>query len=1249
MSRQRKKPTISALEPRILFDGAAVATAVDVLDESSFSSNNSTQSATTSNDVTQNNAENSVHEAQAVQGFEKPRREVAFVDITVKDYQTLVDGVGEGVEVYLVSSMDEINSILKNETNIDAIHILSHGNVGEITVGNDVLNQNTLNNFDTVLQTMKNSLSEDGDILLYGCNVANDGTGQEFIDLLASETQADVAASNDVTGNSNVNGDWDLEIETGSIETSTIVVENYNYSLAPSISGLTSISFTEHDSKITAASSISFSGGSNYGNGYIEFKVSSNMDVGDRLSIDSGGSVTVTGNNVYYNGTLVGTIDSTYNGESGKALRINLLNQTIAGTSPVTNGDFSAGMTGWTSVLSHIDLGVTKIAGWNTPSDSLITYPSSTPGNDDNDLVSGFDSPYVGVDSGRLKLEETSLTTTGFGVVHGPAAYSDTFYATTGMVLKFDWQANYVNDDYHVVGYLLNTSNGAISIALQSYGNTGSGTASVTVPTSGNYRFVFVSGTFDASGGTVAGASMYIDNIRVEDPFVTDAVVTEIARQIDYINSTDDLNINKIVTVTAKNSLNETTSSNFNINVTTSNDLPYISGKETVTVNEDTSITISGLTVGDKDIGSGNLTVTIDASHGTLSLGNSTGVTTSWDAVNKTFQITGTVTNLNNALATLRYQGDANWFGSDPLTITINDGQGSGEQPYRINQTGKFFNPDNGHYYEFVSSSGITWDQAKTDAESRTLYGLNGYLVTITSDSENTLITSMAGGNGWIGASDSTSEGVWKWVTGPESDTQFWTGDTNAGTNSTSNYGSSYNNKYANWASGEPNNADGLRDGEDVAHFYYSGANAGKWNDFAANNTSAIAGYIVEYGGTTGTLTAANLTVTVVPVNDLPVNSVPTARTTNEDTAIVFSSGNFNAITVGDNDSLKDPFITLTTTVSIGSGKGTLSATTGGGATINGNGTTTVQIIGIVTQINAALEGLTYAPTADANGSAYTTLTVATNDGTTTDTDTVTINITAVDDKPVANAMAATVGPNSKQSFDKFMPNFSDVDNDIMTEAYQLEILFLPTVGKFQVYDGSGDKSDDSKWVDISAISALTKDSGYTLQDGRLVISMTNLNNYRFDAGDNSGQSTNVKWQVMTAGDTSDTTGWSNTATGVVTILDSSSNDAPIVNIYNGNDLLNNGSITITEDSSANSIKLIFSDNFTPEEYIQGIVSSSNTNLLDMSGISMIRSNTNTPGDTVTFTFTPKANMYGSTVITLGASDGDKTTTQSFT
>ena len=81
-----------------------------------------------------------------------------------------------------------------------------------------------------------------------------------------------------------------------------------------------------------------------------------------------------------------------------------------------------------------------------------------------------------------------------------------------------------------------------------------------------------------------------------------------------------------------------------------------------------------------------------------------------------------------------------------------------------------------------------------------------------------------------------------------------------------------------------------------------------------------------------------------------------------------------------------------------------LSVTTGGGVTITNNGTATVTIAGTATQINAALAGLTYTNTADFNGS--DTLTVATTDGALTDTDTVSLTITAVAD--IANDTAST-------------------------------------------------------------------------------------------------------------------------------------------------------------------------------------------------------------------------------------------------
>src|SRR6185436_14200738 len=44
------------------------------------------------------------------------------------------------------------------------------------------------------------------------------------------------------------------------------------------------------------------------------------------------------------------------------------------------------------------------------------------------------------------------------------------------------------------------------------------------------------------------------------------------------------------------------------------------------------------------------------------------------------------------------------------------------------------------------------------------------------------------------------------------------------------------------------------------------------------------------------------VTITVNAVNDAPVNSVPAAQSTNEDTALVFSTGNGNLISVSDLD-----------------------------------------------------------------------------------------------------------------------------------------------------------------------------------------------------------------------------------------------------------------------------------------------------------------------------------------------------------
>ncbi|MFN3968054.1 T9SS type B sorting domain-containing protein [Flavobacterium sp.] len=245
----------------------------------------------------------------------------------------------------------------------------------------------------------------------------------------------------------------------------------------------------------------------------------------------------------------------------------------------------------------------------------------------------------------------------------------------------------------------------------------------------------------------------------------------------------------------------------------------------------------------------GNDALTLTGTHPNINAG--------WNATTGTLTLTGitaqpTYVELVAAIENIEFASSAaNPTGTRNFSITI------GQANYL---------PSNGHYYLYVPNLGITWSAARIAAQNSTYYGLQGYLATITSAEEAQISGEQTTGAGWIGGSDEQTEGIWRWMTGPEIGTIFWNG------NSTG-----FTNNYAFWNTAEPNNAGD----EDYAHITAPGVGIlGSWNDLSnvggASGDYQPKGYIVEYGGTPGDPTLNIATSSILTIASITSSTAVT-------------------------------------------------------------------------------------------------------------------------------------------------------------------------------------------------------------------------------------------------------------------------------------------------------------------------------------------------------------------------------------
>ncbi|MCB1520406.1 MAG: DUF4347 domain-containing protein, partial [Hyphomicrobiaceae bacterium] len=231
-----------ALEQRIAFDAAAAQTAEQVTDGpggASFFGLGGDVGHAQQTGFGQDPLEALADAVTAVEAETTSGSVIIVIDSSVADIDVFLEQIDSGAEIIILDGerdgVEQIAEALAGRSNIDAIHIISHGTEGSLNLGNTTLTAASMQgeHLDE-LTIIGEALSADGDILIYGCDYTAGDAGLEAAMILGGITGADIAASSDLTGAAALGGDWELETTIGGISAEAIAVVEWNGLLTPS-------------------------------------------------------------------------------------------------------------------------------------------------------------------------------------------------------------------------------------------------------------------------------------------------------------------------------------------------------------------------------------------------------------------------------------------------------------------------------------------------------------------------------------------------------------------------------------------------------------------------------------------------------------------------------------------------------------------------------------------------------------------------------------------------------------------------------------------------------------------------------------------------------------------------------------------------------------------------------------------------------------------------------------------------------
>ena len=171
-----------------------------------------------------------------------------FFDSRVAGWQTLAEALPPGSAWYLIDGasdgLAQIAAVLAGRSDVQAVHIVSHGAEGSLQLGSSTLTADTLHAHAGELTAIGATLAENGDILLYGCETGAGSAGAALVDAFAALSGADVAASIDVTGAAALGGNWLLERSNGQVDAMTLGSDGSLAGFAGTLATSTSFDFS---------------------------------------------------------------------------------------------------------------------------------------------------------------------------------------------------------------------------------------------------------------------------------------------------------------------------------------------------------------------------------------------------------------------------------------------------------------------------------------------------------------------------------------------------------------------------------------------------------------------------------------------------------------------------------------------------------------------------------------------------------------------------------------------------------------------------------------------------------------------------------------------------------------------------------------------------------------------------------------------------------------------------------------------